>query len=427
MSDFARQYAEGSRDEAPRIAYLESIRGFAALQVLLQHFLSAFAPALVFATPPGAIAARTIHLLPLHFLYDGYSAVYIFFTLSGYVLTRSFERHLAQPSSQIMVRLIRLGLPAIAATLLAAAVMLMFGRPNVEAGDLSGSVWFASQWHADLSILSVIRDGMLNALFLGYREFSGLAFLAPWQQPIEQSFVAPLWTLSIEFYGSMIVLGLCWFARRSRASWWAVVLPGAIFMVQSDYFCFVIGHLLATFHRAERPAPVSKLLPIFSIILGILLCVLADAWQPQWLRSLCTDSTYWLFSGLFAPAAQKKFGAILVLIGIIDLKIARTFLSRSWLVGCSKLSFPLYLIHWPVLFGPAAALFLLLNGIVGLELARVGAIVVGIGLAFICSIFFLPVDRGALELSRRLRKRMPDPRHEALGVTVGVNPIAAAK
>src|SRR5260370_3035492 len=185
MSDFARQYAEGSRDEAPRIAYLESIRGFAALQVLLQHFLSAFAPALVFATPSGAIAARTIHLLPLHFLYDGYSAVYIFFTLSGYVLTRSFERHLAQPSSQIMVRLIRLGLPAIAATLLAAAVMLMFGRPNVEAGHLGGSVSFPSQWHADLSILSVIRAAMLNALFAAYPEFSRLPFPPPSHPPTD--------------------------------------------------------------------------------------------------------------------------------------------------------------------------------------------------------------------------------------------------
>src|ERR1700676_3298063 len=157
MSNFARQYPEASRDKAPRIAYLESIRGLAALQVLLFHFLSAFAPDLVFTPPPGAIVAGYIHLSPLYFLYDGYSAVYIFFVLSGYVLTRSFERNLAQPSSQILARVVRLGLPALAATLVAAAVMLMFGRANVPAGDLRGSVWFATQWHAALSILLVIR------------------------------------------------------------------------------------------------------------------------------------------------------------------------------------------------------------------------------------------------------------------------------
>jgi peptidoglycan/LPS O-acetylase OafA/YrhL len=421
MSDSTRQYPEGSRDKVPRIAYLESIRGLAALQVLLLHFLAAFAPNLVFTPPADAIIARAIQLSPLYLLYDGYSAVYIFFALSGYVLTRSFERHPAQPYSQVMARLIRLGLPAIAATLVAAAVMLMFGKPNVAAGDLSGSAWFVSQWQPDLSILSVIRDGTLNALLLGYRGLPGVAFLAPWQQPVEQSFDAPLWTLSIEFYGSMIVLGLCWFARRSRALWWSLVLLGASFTVRSPYICFFIGHLLATFHRAERPVPVSKLPPIFAIILGGLLCVLAEVWQPQWLQSLCADPT-------FAPAQQKTFGAILILVGIIDLEVARTFLSRPWLVACSKLSFPLYLIHWPILFGPAASLFLLLNGVVGIELARVGAIVVGIGLAFAGSIFFLAVDRRALELSRALRKRMSDARRETPGVTTaGVNPVGAAE
>jgi peptidoglycan/LPS O-acetylase OafA/YrhL len=399
----------------PRIAYLESIRGLAAVQVLLLHFLAAFAPDLVFSLPAAAPVAGYIHLSPLYFLYDGYSAVYIFFVLSGYVLTRSFERNLAQPSSQILARVVRLGLPALAATLVAAAVMLMFGRANVPAGELSGSAWFASQWDTEVSIFAVIRDGIVNALLLGYRGLPGVAFLAPWQQPVERSFVTPLWTLSIEFYGSMVVLGLCC-ARRSRALWWPVVLLGAIFAIRSAYICFFVGHLLAAFHRAEKPEPGRQLLPVFFIVSGIFLCVLAEVWQPEWLRRLCADPTYLLFPGQFAPMQQKTFGAILVLVGIIDLEVARRFLSRSWLVARSQLSFPVYLIHWPILFGPAAALFLLLNGVVGIELARVGAIVAGISLAFACSTFFLGVDRRALELSRGLRRRLAGAPREMPGV-----------
>jgi peptidoglycan/LPS O-acetylase OafA/YrhL len=396
----------------PRIAYLESIRGLAALQVLLLHFLAAFAPDLVYALPAGAAIAGAIHLSPMYFLYDGYSAVYVFFALSGYVLTRSFERNQASPLSQILARIVRLGWPALSAVLVAAIVMLLFGKSNVAAGELSGSAWFGSQWNTGVSLIAVIRDGVANALFLGYRGLPGVAYLAPWQQPVEQSFVAPLWTLSIEFYGSMIVLALCGCARRSRLLWWMVVLLGAAFTIRSAYVCFFVGHLLAAFERAERPAPVSKLLPVFSILFGVLLCVLAEAWQPEWLRSLCADPTLLLFPGQFAPMQQKTIGAILVLIGLIHLQTARDFLSRPWLVERSKLSFPLYLIHWPILFGPAAALFLLLNGIVGIEVARLCAIVVGICLAFVCSMFFLGVDRRALELSRELRKRMSEAPHE---------------
>src|ERR1700722_11778264 len=410
----------------PRIAYLESIRGLAALQVLLLHFFAAFAPDLVFALPAGAAVAGRIYLSPLYFLYDGYSAVYIFFALSGYVLTRSFERHLTQPSSQILAPAVRLGLPALAATVLAAAVMLVFGRPNVAAGELSGSAWFANHWNTEVSFLAVIRDGIINALLLGYRDLPGVAFLAPWQQPVEQSFVAPLWTLSIEFYGSMIVLGLCWCARGSSALWWLVLLVGAVLTNRSAYICFFVGHVLASFYRAERPAPASRLLPVFSILFGVLLCVLAEVWQPEWLRSLCADPTWFLFPGQFAPMQQKTFGAILVLVGIIDLEAARKFLSKPWLVARSKLSFPLYLIHWPILFGPAAALFLLLNGVVGIELARLAAIVGGICLAFVCSGFFLGVDARALELSRALRKRMSAPSVPDVAST-GANRIVAAE
>jgi peptidoglycan/LPS O-acetylase OafA/YrhL len=161
---------------------------------------------------------------------------------------------------------------------------------------------------------------------------------------------------------------------------------------------------------------------------GVCLCVLAEVWQPQWFRSLCVDPTYLLFPGQFAPMQQKTFGAILVLVGIIDLGGARQFLSRPWLVARSRLSFPLYLVHWPILFGPAAALFLLLNGVVGVELARVGAIVAGISLAFAASIFFLNIDRRALELSRRLRKHMSGTRHETpLVATDGVDRAVAAE
>jgi peptidoglycan/LPS O-acetylase OafA/YrhL len=396
--------ADKDSQQESRIAYLESIRGLAALQVLLLHFFAAFVPELVFPMANGSRLAAAIHLSPFFFLYDGYSAVYVFFALSGYVLTLSFERHLAQPSAQVLARIVRLGLPALAATLVAAALMLIFGRPNVQAGEITQSAWFAGQWHAQLSIVSVIRDGIVNALFLGYRNLPGVAYLAPWQQPTEQSFVTPLWTLSIEFYGSMAILLLCWSARQSRTLWWVVVGLGAAFTIRSAYICFFVGHLLASSQRAERPAPQSRILPILSIIIGLSCCILAEVWQPEWLKELCSYPTYLLFPGQFAPMQQKAYGAILVLMGLIDLQPARELLSRPWLVARSKLSFPLYLIHWPVLFGPAAALFLLLNAMVGTEPARVVAIVAGIGTAILCSLLFAGLDRCALGLSRRLRR-----------------------
>lgn len=391
--------------EPQRLAYLESIRGLAAVQVVLLHFFSAFRPDLVFESAGGS-PAWYVHLSPLSFFYDGHSAVYVFFVLSGYVLSRSFERRLEHPLALISARALRLGLPALAAVLVAAAAIGIFGRPNVDASAITGSEWFASPHFTSLSMLSIVRDGVGNALFLGYRGLPGVAFLAPWQQPIDQSFVPPLWTLSIEFYGSLAVLLLSWFARRSRPLWWVAVILATIFTIRSGYLCFVVGHLLANLRRAEKPAPASQILPTIAVALGVFLCVRADIWQFEWLRRLCGQPTFWLFPGETAAAQQKALGAILVLTGLIHLQWARSALAWPWLVKKSRLSFPIYLVHWPILFGPAASIFLWLNGIVGLELARIGAIVAGISIVFVAGLLFSPVDSAALSLSRRLREKL---------------------
>lgn len=386
-----------------RIAFMESIRGLAAAQVLLLHFLGAFWPDFVSESASRSLGWY-VHLSPLYFLYDGHSAVYIFFVLSGYVLSRSFEFHLNHPVALIAARAVRLGLPALAAVLASAALIAIFGRPNVEAGAVSGSEWLASWRVTELSMLSIVRDGIGNALFLGYREYSGVAFLSPWQQSIGQSFAPPLWTLSIEFYGSLAVLLLCSCARQARTVWWAAVVLATTFTIRSAYLCFVIGHLLANWRRAERPALQSPLLPVMAVALGVFLCVRADIWQFEWLRALCDEPAFWLFPGQSAERQQKALGAIILLTGLIHLQWARSALSWPRLVKLSRLSFPIYLVHWPIMIGPAALIFLRLNGAIGLELARLSAIVAGISIAFAAALLFFPVERCALSLSRRWRE-----------------------
>jgi peptidoglycan/LPS O-acetylase OafA/YrhL len=391
-----------------RIAYLESIRGLAAIQVLLLHFFFAFVPDLVTPAPSSALAA-SIHLSPLYFLYDGYAAVYIFFCLSGYVLTRSFERQLDLTPVQILARAVRLGLPALAATVFAASVMLMVGRANVEAGRQMGNAWFSHQWAPDLSVLSIVRDGIISGLFLGYRDMPGMAFLAPWQQTVDQSFVAPLWTLSIEFYGSIAILFLCWSARRSRQLWWTAVILGTLFTIRSAYICFFVGHLLAVARRAERPVSTRKLLSIALVASGVACCVVADIWQPEWLIGLCSYQTNWLFPGQLPPMQQKALGAAVVLTGILDLQLCRNLLSKPWLVAQSRLSFPVYLVHWPIMCGLAATVFVSLNKVMGVGLAQICALAVGIAATAGASVVFAVVDQRAVRLSSRLRRRAVDP------------------
>ncbi|CAL80001.1 Conserved hypothetical protein; putative membrane protein; putative acyltransferase [Bradyrhizobium sp. ORS 278] len=385
-----------------RTAYLDSIRAFAAIQVLLLHFASGFLPDLVAPSPASRLAAA-IHGSPLSFLYDGTSAVYIFFCLSGYVLTRSFQRDPCSMPRQMAARAVRLGLPALAATVFAASVILLFGKANVQAGLLTDNAWLSKQWNIDVSMLSLLKDGVFNALFLGYRDVPGIGLLAPWQNRLNESFVAPFWTLSTEFYGSVMILVLCRCARQAPRIWLAIAILGTLYTIRSAYICFFVGHLLASVRYADRPASQRRPIATIFILTGLFLCVIAEVWQPAWLIRLCSLDTVWLFPGQFPPMQHKAFGAILILIGIMDHQACRDFLGHPRLVGLSKFSFPLYLVHWPVLCGLSSTAFVALSEIWSTESARIPAILLGLAASAAVSYAFRPVDRCAIWLSSRIR------------------------
>jgi peptidoglycan/LPS O-acetylase OafA/YrhL len=144
-------------------------------------------------------------------------------------------------------------------------------------------------------------------------------------------------------------------------------------------------------------------------VVGIACSVTADVWQPKWLIDLCALQTSWLFPGQFPGMQQKAFGAVLLLTGIIDLQVCRDLLSKPWLVACSRLSFPLYLVHWPIMCGLAAAAFVQLLPYMGVGAAQFCALGLGIAASMAASVVFAMVDRHAVRLSWRLRRRAADP------------------
>ena len=101
-----------------KIQYLEGLRGIAAVQVVLLHFVTGFLPhAAEHAAPP----------LPV--FWDGHTAVYVFFLISGAVLTPSFARGGPWPR-QVAKRLVRLGLPIAAAGVI--AFLLLATMPDAH-------------------------------------------------------------------------------------------------------------------------------------------------------------------------------------------------------------------------------------------------------------------------------------------------------
>jgi peptidoglycan/LPS O-acetylase OafA/YrhL len=364
-----------------KVQYLEGMRGIAAVQVVLLHFVTAFLPDTAEHAAP-----------PLHILWDGHTAVYVFFLISGAVLTPSFARGGAWPR-QAAKRLVRLGIPVAAAAIFALVLLAALPDEHLVAARVSGSGWLAMDSSGTLSLTHLLREITLDSLVLGYREYTLFRPIAGRLPLLEHALNAPTWSLHLELYGSLLLLGLVKLrARAPRAHMVAVVLCAVLFGTH-PMFLFVLGHLCATWvAKPPKPAIGAAL-----IVLGLSMSATKDWSLLEAARLPMARFTLAAAPDLFQ--FQSQLAAVTLFIGVLLNPLAQRMLSRCGYLG--RLSFSVYLLHFPILFTVACAGFILLSG----GLSYTAAVVVTfVGFACVvllaAEVFERVVDRSAVRLGR---------------------------
>jgi peptidoglycan/LPS O-acetylase OafA/YrhL len=392
-------------DAEPRIRWLDGLRGVAALQVLLLHYATAFLPGLGLPDPSLShyrwepIVADT----PLYVVLNGNVSVDLFFLLSGTALSLSFARHPFAFARSALRRVIRLGIPMAAATLLAALLFSLWPDAHRTASRLTGSVtWLGSLAPTGVTVPLVLHQITLEGMLAGFRDTS---LLPGWVADglglglRQDALNAPLWTLHIEFAGSLIVLVLV--MLRAAAPRWlhGVVCAGLLAaFATTPLLLFVIGHLAA---------------PI--IVRGV-----AGRWR--WIGAACLAGGITLASGQCfdwvgsvltvlpqpptGPATgplplQFMISALGIFLGITLLSPVQRWLTLALPRWLGRLSFSLYLVHFPVLFTVISVLFLHLQPVMDYGAAIVLCMGAGAGVSLgLAALFARWVDGPAIRLSR---------------------------
>ncbi len=180
---------------------VDGLRGIAALNVVVAHFFAAFMPSVLHKNYPTIFESKINSNILLDVLsspfftvfYNGHFAVLIFFLLSGYVLTipyftkKNSNRILEK---RLWARYFRLSAPIFLAVLISFTFYFFGFYWNVQAANLSGSTsWLGSFFPVGISLVDALREGLYKSIILG-----------------QSSLVPPLWTLKVEFIGSLYVL-----------------------------------------------------------------------------------------------------------------------------------------------------------------------------------------------------------------------------
>lgn len=315
-----------------RILAFDGLRGFAALVVVFFHYLAMLHPQWVadYASAPPLVVDT-----PLAVLWNGPFAVSIFFVLSGFVIAAAAERRHLYLIENTLMRYLRLAWPAVASVLLAWALLSLapHAARDLAASMLSPSDWLEYTHQGSIPTIAVaLQDGLASNFITGGSAFNNV-----------------LWTMQIEFIGSVLLFAVYWIGARAvllRFLALAAFAALGLFVLRDAYLCFFFGALLYEARKAGWLEWFPRWSGVVALILGVMLGAPGNGFSERWGLDM--------MPGRLQPGnvwgLVPVFAASLILLGVQLLEGARRFFEYGPLQWLGRVSFALYLVHVPLLY-----------------------------------------------------------------------------
>ncbi len=404
------------KNNTERYGFIEGMRGVAAMMVLMTHYCSAFLPA--FARVRNAPAHYPWELwltdTPAFSLINGTAAVYMFFTISGFVLAGSFLNSNLGAPSKIAKRFIRLYPPVVCSVLFATLLLWAVPSAHIAAAHISMSNWLSGLALAPFTRHSILGEALLSSMLTGY---GGVSIFdhAPYLKdalpltPINIAANIPLWSLHAEFWGSMLLVAVSsLYLRLPKSLFWATFFLFVLCTGTSQYSLFLAGFAayVAKDRLLSRCGLAWAIVGYALIGLGVILSFTHHYDPFQF--ALDKSAKITLMASVGGAQLQQSVAAISILLGICLTPASRSTLCNPVSLWLGKISFGLYLTHIPILFTLAAVVLTKTAGHLGYGYSIVLTCCVAwpISLA-IASVYERYVDRPAVSLSRRVTKKTP--------------------
>jgi len=292
--------ANSSDDKGGRILYLDSIRGLAAMLVVVSHFI-------------GWRWGETLPFNLASFVFNGTEAVSFFFVLSGFVLSYSYinsERKL-KPFRYLYKRILRL-YPAYIVNIL---LLFLYFR---------GPIKFDRTFpYKELLMFQRTHD-----LYL------------------------PGWTLRIEIIYSVIIIGLIYLYKKNR-SLLLIPIIACYFIgppdtrIQMNHF--ILGIALSAIYPKIKNTSFNetKFYPyrwlIYIVIVVLFSLNRLAKFIPEVEQLL---DVLWVYD--IRVAHFSGLAAFLLLLIVITNKGIQSFMEKKALLYLGKISYSIYLVHWGI-------------------------------------------------------------------------------
>ena len=361
----------------------ESIRGLACLAVVFSHLSLSFYPYLHHFSPDDQAHGKWdyfIHHSPFAFWYSGTAAVFVFFVLSGFVLSYAILKNPNVPKKVLemsLKRYPRLAIPAFGSCILAWAT-LSFTSFN---SDLVND-WFQSYATQTVTFTQAAYEGSIGAFLFA-----------------DSSSNWVLWTMQIELFGSILLFVLLLLYHYQKALFFigSILLPLLGFLINERFFLglfsFVIGCYMYLYGR-KIPTPMGWLM----FLAGLYLAGAHNSSHAyHWIYNILKWRTY---------DYCNFFSGILIVYSILLCERLSLAFDRPVLIYLGKLSFSIYLLHMMMIYLVCLPIFNLLMGLhLSYDLSVLLAVTASLVAIFIsAAIYSRYVDDFSVKVSNRFAK-----------------------
>ncbi|HDR2758951.1 TPA: acyltransferase [Enterobacter mori] len=222
-----------SNSNRAKLDSVEGVRGIACFMVLLSHLSLIFFPFLhgENASQIKTIIEPSIYSLPLGFVYSGTAAVYIFFCLSGFILTYACSNKgspLDNAAKMLSYRYIRLALPTFTSILICSLIIYFFKE------SANGLPWISGYGaNASLELFDILYNALFSAVITGDNTYNWV-----------------VWTMQIELFGSILIFMAVPLLNKFKHTWLILIILGFIVIINIPtkagygYAAFLFGSSL---------------------------------------------------------------------------------------------------------------------------------------------------------------------------------------
>jgi peptidoglycan/LPS O-acetylase OafA/YrhL len=403
-----------------KLVPLEGLRGIAAAVVVMYHLVLGFTQKGVGVVPHGHGGWDAVIQFGLGML-NGGAAVAVFFVLSGFILSLPFskDRSIVRVVVAMLKRWPRLAMLTTIACLFAWALIWISQDNYKAAAHVIGTKWMAThgnspiEGHPDMSGFEALREGLYKVFLFG-----------------DVHFDSPLWTMRIELFGSFAIFlsAPVLFAIKSwpiRLSLIALVMCWAGGTYPVTYISdFLVGIIMAMLFAENK-------MPNFrnwqAAILGVVAIYLFSFTYEQKLL-IHAPIKAMLPAGDTSHFIWDASAALMILLLLGNPFLRRVF-SKTWAVWLGLLSFPIYLLHGPIMLSAGASSFNGAMTVFGKTNSALMAAAVSVVLTLVCAVPLVWVDKSWTRVlgwvtKPMLKKRRTGQENSVQGQNAAVAPEA---